>query len=177
MATDNQDQRSIWDLSTNLASCWGPTSVDIAAPGTAIASVGFVPGGGCGGIGTSASAPFVAGVAGLVLSESPELTFADARARILSTARQVAPLAGLCVTGGVVDANAALGGLRWVNFAFGQAGNGTIDTPWSSFPNAVNSVPVGGVLRIHAGSLAGAYTVNKAMRIKTNGGLVRIGAN
>lgn len=58
--------------------------------------------------GTSVAAPFVAGVAGLVWSRYPDWTLEQVRARILATVRPLPSLAGRTLTGGLVDAEAAL---------------------------------------------------------------------
>jgi serine protease len=60
-------------------------------------------------IGAFFASPLVAGVAALVWAANPAFHAHDVVARIKSTARPVAGLSGLCVTGGVLDASAALG--------------------------------------------------------------------
>jgi hypothetical protein len=52
----------------------------------------------------------VAGAAALVYIQNPTWTYTQVKAKILGTARPIAALAGLCVTGGVLDVNACLGG-------------------------------------------------------------------
>jgi serine protease len=99
-ASDNDDGRP------GLAN-FGPTSVDLAAPGVNIIST--YPGGNYGyNTGTSMSAPFVAGVVGLVYASNPGWTYQQVRQRVLSTARPVPSMAGVTVTGGVVNAEAAM---------------------------------------------------------------------
>lgn len=58
--------------------------------------------------GTSMAAPHVAGVAALVLGAVPGLTAAEAVAAIRAGARPLASLAGRTVSGGAVDASAAI---------------------------------------------------------------------
>lgn len=58
--------------------------------------------------GTSFSAPMVSGVAAMILSQYPELSGKDAREVIISSARKVTTLSGKCVSGGMLDAHAAL---------------------------------------------------------------------
>ncbi|MBL9205928.1 MAG: S8 family serine peptidase [Opitutaceae bacterium] len=58
--------------------------------------------------GTSFSAPMVSGVAALIMSQRPDIHAAAVRNAILSTARPVQALAGKVVTGGMLDAEAAL---------------------------------------------------------------------
>jgi len=97
------------DQNNNLApfSNIGPRSVHIAAPGTSILST--VRNGGHGVMsGTSFAAPHVAGVAALMLSVNPNLTPAQLRTNILSTARTVTGLQNRVSTGGIVDALAAV---------------------------------------------------------------------
>ena len=59
--------------------------------------------------GTSMSTPHVAGAIALLASEYPAETVSDRVARILSKAEPHASLAGLCVTGGRLNVNDALG--------------------------------------------------------------------
>jgi subtilisin family serine protease len=58
--------------------------------------------------GTSFSAPVVAGVAAMLMSQNPQLTHLQVKDIILQTARKVSALNGKVVSGGVVDAAAAL---------------------------------------------------------------------
>ncbi len=100
-ATDNNDARASF-------SNYGATSCDIGAPGVNIYSTygttyGFLNG-------TSMAGPHVAGAAALVYIQNPAWTYTQVKAKILATARPIAGLAGLCVTGGVLDVNACLGG-------------------------------------------------------------------
>jgi hypothetical protein len=86
---------------------YGPTSVDLAAPGTAILST--VNTGGYGGAsGTSMAAPHVAGVAALLWGAQPGATTAQVKYSLLRTVDPLPAFAGLTVTGGRVNAYAAL---------------------------------------------------------------------
>jgi serine protease len=55
------------------------------------------------------AAPHVAGAVGLVYSQNPGWTYQQVRTQIISTARPITSLAGRTVSGGVLDAAAALG--------------------------------------------------------------------
>jgi hypothetical protein len=86
---------------------FGPTSVDIAAPGDAIYST-YIGNTLTYMSGTSMAAPQVAGVLGLVWGYHPDWTWQQVKDRVLSRARPLATLAGKCVTGGTLDAYSAL---------------------------------------------------------------------
>lgn len=80
-------------------SCYGLTSVDIAAPGVAIRST--TPGGGYASYsGTSMAAPHVAGAAALAWSQAPAKTHTQIISDILSGATPLSALDGKVVTGG-----------------------------------------------------------------------------
>jgi subtilisin family serine protease len=102
-ATDNQD---------NVASYsdYGPTTVDLMAPGTDMYTDyptysgfdnAYVSG-------TSYAAPMVASTAALLWSVDPALTSAQVKSDILASVHDVSGLSAKCVTGGVVNAQAAL---------------------------------------------------------------------
>jgi subtilisin family serine protease len=103
-STDNFDQLTTW-------SDYGRRNVAIAAPGNNILTTQM--GGGYWSVsGTSASAPLVSGVAGLVKSMHPFLSTRNAVKAITDGARRVASLSGKVSSGGVVDASAALRQIR-----------------------------------------------------------------
>ncbi|WP_170179423.1 S8 family peptidase [Solirubrobacter pauli] len=81
------------------------TAVDLFAPGVDIAST--VPGGYVYMDGTSMATPHVAGAAALLLGVRPAATTAALKTALLSSVDVRAPLAGLSVTGGRLDAAAA----------------------------------------------------------------------
>ena len=121
LATDNDDRRASF-------SNYGPISCDLGAPGVNVLStydVGYAYLNG-----TSMASPHVAGVAALVCAQNPTLTYAAVKARILAAARPVAGLAGTCVTGGVLDAAAAL--------------SGSTPSPANNAPTVVISSPTSG---------------------------------
>jgi subtilisin family serine protease len=89
---------------------WGPTTVDVFAPGVDIrvyddtaleGGTGFING-------TSFSTPIVAGAVALYRSLNPSVGAADVVLRVKSTARPVAALNGLCESDGVLDVDALI---------------------------------------------------------------------
>ncbi len=102
-ATDDSDLRVPF-------SNYGRTSVDLGAPGLSINSLR--PGGRYQPLsGTSMAAPFVSGVAGLLLSINPELTVAQMRQAIFQGVDPLASLSGITVTGGRLNAFNSLSSL------------------------------------------------------------------
>ena len=89
-------------------SSYGSKNVDIFAPGSNIKST--IPGNTYAyKNGTSMAAPFVTGVAALMLSVNPNLSAEELKANIIGNARipnvnGVNPLEGLCVSNGILDA-------------------------------------------------------------------------
>ena len=84
-------------------SCYGLKSVDLFAPGGNIYST--IKGGYDLKSGTSMAAPFVTGVAALLLSRYPDMTAGVIKANILECVQKVSALNGLCVTGGRLNAD------------------------------------------------------------------------
>lgn len=90
---------------------YGRTRVDLGAPGSTIASTyinrqkdnAYVY-----LSGTSMAAPHVTGVAALVWSRDPNLSYLDVRTRILSTVTATPSLVGKCVTEGRLNAAGAV---------------------------------------------------------------------
>jgi subtilisin family serine protease len=102
------------DLAGGGAECsftnWGHTSVDLAAPGVDILST-YLSGGYATLNGSSMSAPFVSGVAGLVLSQNPSYTPLQVKNAILNSVDHPQDLAGgFTVTSGRLNAQGALTG-------------------------------------------------------------------
>ncbi|QQS31311.1 MAG: S8 family serine peptidase [Sphingobacteriales bacterium] len=91
---------------------YGTTSVDLAAPGTAILST-VLEGAYSSYSGTSMAAPHVAGAAALVYC--PGMGYADIKAAILSQVDVVPELAGKCVTGGRLNVFKALNNANCCN--------------------------------------------------------------
>ena len=99
--TNNLDE-----LNLSLSN-YGPRSVDLGAPGTHLLGLGL----GAGyryGNGTSSATPHVAGVAALLRQMRPEATVADLKHWILDNVDPLPTLAGRCVSGGRLNAYAAL---------------------------------------------------------------------
>ena len=97
------------DHNDNLAyfSCYGLTSVDLAAPGVSILST--VPNNSFSSYsGTSMATPHISGICALVWSRFPELTNLQVKARLLSTVDTKAGLQGKMVSGGRVNLYKAL---------------------------------------------------------------------
>jgi hypothetical protein len=96
------------DEAGNLASFsnYGPTTVDLAAPGVDIRST--VPGGFATYSGTSMAAPFVTGVVALVAGVHPGYSAAQLVHQVVATAKPLPTLAARVVSGGIVDAYRAL---------------------------------------------------------------------
>ena len=89
---------------------FGATSVDLGAPGVGILST--LAGGGYGSFnGTSMAAPHVSGVAGLLLAVNPNLTVAQLKGAILAGVDPVPALTGRTLSGGRLNAFAALLGV------------------------------------------------------------------
>ena len=103
-ATDNFDQLTSW-------SNWGTESVSVAAPGTDIVTTRM--GGGYWSVsGTSAAAPVVAGIAGLMKTINRSASAHAISKALTDGVRQSASLSGKVSSGGVVNAAEALAKLR-----------------------------------------------------------------
>lgn len=88
---------------------YGASSVDLGAPGVAILSCTSASDTSYDSYnGTSMAAPHVSGVAALIRSRFPTAGAAEMRSRLMATTRPLASLAGRSVTGGIVNAQAAL---------------------------------------------------------------------
>ena len=113
-ASDSNDNRSNWNSIDNLwgllgqsQSNYGKTTVDVFAPGTDIYST--LNTGGYGTMsGTSMAAPFVTGVAALMMSVNESLNPIDIKVLINASADKVDALKDLCVSGGRLDAYEAV---------------------------------------------------------------------
>lgn len=95
---------------------YGPSTVDVMAPGTDIVGAG-VEGGWLIGEGTSFSAPMVAGVVALIKSTVPDASPAFIEDLLISTSDPIPALDGYSVSDGRVNAGAALSSLRFVDIS------------------------------------------------------------
>lgn len=125
-ATTNTDELA--DFSN-----WSATSVQVAAPGTDVLTT--QAGGGYVSVtGTSAAAPLVAGLAGLLKTLRPWVSAQTVRQSLINGSRPVPGLAGKVASGGVVNAGGAVtaltvGGGVVVGSSNPGPGDGTGGTP------------------------------------------------
>lgn len=97
----------LFDGSLAASSNFGASSVDIAAPGSYILST--APGGGYAFMsGTSMAAPMVTGTAAMVYSCRTDLTLMDLKNVLLASVKPMESLQGKILSGGMLDAYAAL---------------------------------------------------------------------
>lgn len=111
---------------------YGLTSVDIAAPGSSIFST--LPDNEYGNhSGTSMASPHVAGVAALVFGLDPDATYTQVRNAILNSADPVPSLSSEVVSGGRLNARAAIEQVNLVAVAQSPAPKEFLDTPPNLF--------------------------------------------
>ncbi|MBV9924507.1 MAG: S8 family serine peptidase [Acidobacteria bacterium] len=103
-ALDRKDERASF-------SNFGAKTVHVAAPGKDILST-WLGGDYRNASGTSMATPFVAGVAGLVLSVEPNLSVKELRERLLNTVDKLDSLKGKVSSGGRVNAARAVGAVQ-----------------------------------------------------------------
>lgn len=136
-ATDNVDQPTTW-------SNWGARKVTVAAPGTDILTT--QRGGGYWTVtGTSAAAPLVAGIAGLLKTSRPMVNAHLIAKAIADGARKVASLSGKVTSGGVASASEALaklpGPTNFVPPSFGSGGTGPGGSFSTTPPPTITGAP------------------------------------
>jgi subtilisin family serine protease len=123
-ATTNEDLRASF-------SSYGPNTVHLGAPGNNVYSTWF------GSSyqydsGTSMATPHVAGAVALVWGANPGFTYQQVKYRILSTVRPSASMAGLTVTGGILNLAEAIhpGSTQaGTPYCAGDTGDPTVTTP------------------------------------------------
>ncbi len=118
MSTDRNDLRSSF---TN----WGPTSVDIGAPGTSILSC--EPGNQYQYLnGTSMATPHVAGACALLQSINPSLNVSETKDIIMNSVDSIFSLTGRCVSEGRLNINNAIleTTVPWIEFDIEQGSLG-----------------------------------------------------
>jgi subtilisin family serine protease len=86
---------------------WGPISVDVAAPGADILST-YLGGQYAWASGTSMATPHVAGIAAMLLSVNPNLSYAEVKNLIVGTVDPIASLNGKMASGGRVNLYTAI---------------------------------------------------------------------
>jgi subtilisin family serine protease len=117
LSTTNNDQMSGF-------SNFGATTVDIGGPGSTVystfnSSYAYLDG-------TSMATPHVAGVAALVWGVNPDWTYLEVKDRLMQSARPIGSLSGDCVTGGIVNAFAAINGSTGGSFPPSSPGVPTV---------------------------------------------------
>ena len=106
------------DFSTN----YGQTSVDLFAPGYEIVSTYYNSTYNIVDYnyesGTSFAAPFVTGVAALILSIAPDLSISELKTTIFNNVTPILSLSNKCVTGGILNAEAAVKNIHRHNYIY-----------------------------------------------------------
>ena len=126
----------------SIFSNYGPTSVDLGAPGSQIYST--TPEGNYGyKSGTSMASPHVTGGAALVWSQNPTWTAQEVKNQLLQTTDPISALSGITVSGGRLNINNALG-------------NSTPPTPSIPNDNFANRIFLDGLPVSTTGSNIGA---------------------
>ncbi|HET6867555.1 MAG TPA: S8 family peptidase [Solirubrobacteraceae bacterium] len=134
-ASDQNDQPAWF-------SDYGATSVDLFAPGVSILST--YPGGYAYDDGTSMATPMVSGTLALMLSRNPSLGATALKSALLASVDQAPQLAGLAVSGGELDAAAAVAT---------AGGDGPYAAPGlRERPEVVGALTVGSTLTVNPGS-------------------------
>jgi subtilisin family serine protease len=96
-------------------SCFGATTVDVAAPGSSILST--VLSGGYGNLsGTSMASPHVAGASALLLAHNPNLSTASVKASLMNQSDQLAAWNGLVKSNGRLNVFSAMQNQTVCNF-------------------------------------------------------------
>ncbi len=101
---------------------YGKETVDLFAPGEGIWTT-TAKGGYASSSGTSIAAPFVTGVAALILAKEPTLSMSEIKETIIRNVDKVAAFDGLCVSGGRLNAEKALKNIHHHNFIYTSTGD------------------------------------------------------
>ncbi len=167
---------------------FGPTTVDLGAPGVNIYSTYISNGTSTYATlsGTSMATPHVTGTVGLLLSQHPTWTAAQLISQIKSTTTADSPLSGKTVTGGIDNANAAVDHNIWNGYASDPQHSGDSIVPsqpiqsihWQT-PVDLNPQYSGNDLLIHYGSpvITQANTVIVPVKTGAAGGFELEGIN
>lgn len=150
---------------------FGINSVDLAAPGAQILST-TRNGGYQAFSGTSMAAPFVSGVAGLLLGQNPNLSVSELRNFILNNVTNVGALSGRVATGGRLNAFASISAVP----SAAPGNPPTNPTPVELTSPGISTLNVGDTLQLNVTGGDGNYTwrTNAPNIISiTNNGLLR----
>jgi thermitase len=102
------------DSNDGAAFSFGPTTVDLAAPGVGVLST--IPNSGYGMLsGTSMATPHVSGAAALICAYNPYLTVAQLKAALMNNVDVLPAFNGRCVTGGRLNVLRAIQSLPSTN--------------------------------------------------------------
>jgi subtilisin family serine protease len=165
------------DRSDNLAwfSCFGTTSVDLGAPGVAIYSSTAESDTAYNSYnGTSMATPHVSGVAALLKSRFPNASVAELKQRLLESVRPIPSLAGKSVTGGALDAAAALNATEDGVLEIGVS---TSPAPARSGAPVVIRVAVADLYPVPGASVSGTFAAQGPLNFVDNGQFPDTAAN
>lgn len=165
-ATTTDD--TLWYDGPGDGSNWGPTSVDVAAPGHNIRSTWL--GGGDGEMtGTSMATPHVTGLCGLIFTERSHDYAVNLRDRIMLSADRISALSGLIASGGRINAWKALVTDEFVDPDEPPGGDGEPSTPHDTLTAAVNDADPGDHILLVPGSYDETPTITKRVTLISTG--------
>lgn len=174
---DNVIAVAALDRSDNLAwfSCFGANSVDLGAPGVSIYSSTAESNTAYDSYdGTSMATPHVSGVAALLKARFPNATVAEIKQRIFQTARTIPALAGKSVTGGALDAAAALNASQ---DGVMEVAVSTSPSPARSGAQVVIRVAVSDLNPVFGASVTGTFAAQGPLAFSDNGQFPDTSAN
>ncbi len=191
-ASDSRDMRAIFN--SQQSSNYGATTVDVFAPGLMIdstlmsGSYGFMSG-------TSMASPNVAGTAALALAADPSATTAQLKAAVLDSVDPVPAFHNISVSGGRVDAGAAVAAIQSAAAELAPVATATATpappeatatpeppaaavTPPAAAPvpappaaavaAQVSALKLAGALRGHAGKLRATFTLTRGTAVQVS---------